>query len=115
MARNVCEVLLDVFANACESMRSFGNGDFLYDEADVLFAHGHRRVYEDGREYTEPKPPRLHARKRWTRVAQDEIHRRSLNVKLRDQQTVPLDEQGWEPMSKGASIAVKNDQIVKAG
>ena len=86
----------------------------------MLFAHGHRRIYEEGGEHTEPKPPGLHVNKYWTCPMQNEISCPGLDIELRDQQTVllasvPLDEQGWEPLDEGAIVAVNDGQILKVG
>ena len=108
----------DVFAGFCEDMKAFGNCNLLYYDGDVLFAHGHRRVYEEGGEHTEPKPPGLQIKKCWTCVAQNEIRCSGLDVELRDQQTVlfasvPLDDQGWEPLDEGAIVAVRDGKILR--
>ncbi|MEO0577433.1 MAG: class II glutamine amidotransferase [Pseudomonadota bacterium] len=116
--RPTVDARFDAFAAFCDEMMAFGNGNFLYYDGDVLFAHGHRRVYEEGGEHTEPKPPGLQIKKCWSCAAQNEIHSPGLDMELRDQQTVlfasvPLDEDGWEPLDEGAVVAVKAGKILR--
>lgn len=108
----------EVFAGLCEDMKGFGNCNFLYHDGDVLFAHGHKRVYEEGGEHTEPTAPGLQIKKCWTCAAQKEIRCPGLDVELSDHQTVllasvPLDEEGWEPLAEGAVIAIRDGEVLR--
>ena len=109
----------DVFAEFCAEMKKLGSGNFLYHDGDVLFAHGHKRIYEENGKHTEAKPPGLHIKKCWTCAAQQELHCRGLDVELKNQQTVllasvPLDADGWEPLEEGAVLAIRDGTVLRA-
>jgi glutamine amidotransferase len=107
-----------VFEGLCDEMKNYGSSNFLYYDGDVLFAHGHRRIYEEGGEHTKPKPPGLQIKKCWTCADKKEVHCPGLDIQLRDQQTVlfasvPLDDEGWQPLDEGTVVAVRDGQILK--
>ena len=108
---------IDVFQSVCEELRALGSCNFLYYDGDILFAHGHKRVYEENGIHTDPKPPGLNIKRCWACAAQNEVQCPGLDVKLHDQRTVllasvPLDEEGWEPLGEGAVLAIKDGAVV---
>ncbi len=108
---------IEVFQSVCEELRLLGSCNFLYYDGDILFAHGHKRVHEENGIYTDPKPPGLNVKRCWTCAAQTEVRCPGLDVELHDQQTVllasvPLDEEGWEPLDEGAVLAIKDGVIL---
>lgn len=53
------EVRFDVFRTLCNDMQRLGPSNFLYYDGEVLFAHAHKRIYEEAGELTEPRAPGL--------------------------------------------------------
>lgn len=48
------ETRFDVFAAMCEEMTILGPSNFLYYDGEVLFAHAHKRIYEEEGELAGP-------------------------------------------------------------
>ena len=108
----------EVFSEVCGELRQLGACNFLYYDGDVLFAHGHRRVYEEDGKLTDPKPPGLQIKQCMDCAGQREINCHGLDLELGDQQTVlvasvPLDEEGWRPLDEGAVVAIKNGEVLR--
>lgn len=108
----------DVFLNVCEEMSELGSSNFLYYDGEVLFAHAHKRIYEEGGIHVGPKPPGLHLKRCWTCTYQEEVTCRGLKVGLPDSQvvllaSVPLDDQGWEALDEGTVLAVKDGEVLE--
>ena len=108
----------EAFGAVCEEMKTLGTCNFLYHDGDVLFAHGHRRVHEENGRLTDAKPPGLNIKRCWTCAEQKEVHCPGLDMELRDKQTVllasvPLDDEGWEPLAEGAVLAVKDGVVLR--
>ncbi len=111
------EVRLEVFAGFCEEMKKLGSCNFLYYDGDALFAHAHKRIYEEGGELVGPKPPGLHMKKCWTCAFQREVTCTGLKIDLPDHQTVllasvPLDKHGWEGLEEGTVLALKDGKVL---
>ncbi len=111
------ESRIEVFREVCSEMKQLGPCNFLYHDGDVLFAHAHKRVYDEGGKHTEAKPPGLHIKKCWNCATQKEVSCPGLNVGLQDQQTVliasvPLDENGWEALDEGTVLAVRGGEVL---
>ncbi|MDH3689831.1 MAG: class II glutamine amidotransferase [Gammaproteobacteria bacterium] len=53
---------LAAFADFAAEMAGFGSVNFLYSDGDILFVHGHRRIYESNGQFTDPQPPGLSMR-----------------------------------------------------
>jgi predicted glutamine amidotransferase len=99
----------DVFCTFATEMREFGAANFLYSDGDALFIHGHRRVFEEDGKLTESKPPGLSIKDcarcqlapRWSCKGLDiEAADKSLIMVA----SVPLDDDGWEPLPEGTAI-----------
>ncbi|MFQ6004176.1 MAG: class II glutamine amidotransferase [Woeseia sp.] len=108
----------DVFSGVCEEMKMLGPSNFLYFDGEVLFAHAHRRMYEEAGELLGPKPPGLHIKRCWNCTYCQEITCPGLRVDLPDDQnvllaSVPLDNQGWEALPEGTVIALKEGEVLK--
>jgi glutamine amidotransferase len=111
------ETRLDVFSGLCEEMKALGASNFLYYDGEVLFAHAHKRIYEEAGELVGPKPPGLHIKRCWTCTSQKEVTCPGLKVELPDHQTVllasvPLDDQGWEGLKEGTILALKDGEVL---
>lgn len=112
------DVRFEIFHKICDEMSVLGPTNFLYFDGDVLFAHAHKRVYEEGDHLTEPRAPGMQMKRCWTGQAQKKVTAPGLKVQLRDQQVVllasiPLDDDGWEPLPEGTILALRNGSIVK--
>lgn len=112
------EARFDVFRDVCDKMKGLGSSNFLYYDGDILFAHAHTRIYEEGGELVGPKPPGLHIKRCWTCTFQKEVSCPGLKVDLRDHQSVllasvPLDDQGWEALDEGTVLALRDGDILK--
>jgi predicted glutamine amidotransferase len=112
------ETRFDVFSGICEEMKMLGPSNFLYFDGEVLFAHAHKRIYEEAGELLGPRPPGLHIKRCWNCTHCQEITCPGLNVELPDHQnvllaSVPLDDQGWEALPEGTIIALKDGGVLK--
>jgi len=108
----------DLFSGICEEMKGLGASNFLYYDGDILFAHAHKRMYDQAGELAGPKPPGLQIKKCWTCAYQKAVTCPGLNVGLPDHQTVllasvPLDDRGWEELAEGTVLALKDGEILK--
>jgi glutamine amidotransferase len=112
------ETRFDVFAAVCEEMKILGPSNFLYYDGEVLFAHAHKRIYEEEGELAGPRPPGLHIKRCWTCTLGEEVTCPGLKVELPDHQvvllaSVPLDDQGWEALPEGAVLALRDGEVLK--
>lgn len=108
----------DVFSEICEEMKLLGPSNFLYYDGEILFAHAHKRIYEEAGELVGPKAPGLQMKKCWTCAGQKEVSCPGLVVDKPDRQTillasVPLDDQGWEELDEGSILAIKQGELLK--
>ena len=104
---------MEIFAGFAAEMLKLGSANFLYSDSNALFVHGHRRIYEENGEFSEPRAPGLSMRDCLACQTGPEYVRDGLKVGLTDQHSilfasVPLDEQGWTPLPEGTAIAVEN-------
>ena len=102
---------LAVFAEFAGDMRKRGSANFLYSDGEVLFAHAHKRIYEENGSFSEPRAPGLSIRNCAACQQGPEYACEGLKVHLGDQRTillasVPLDAQGWEPLPEGTALAI---------
>jgi len=112
------ETRFDVFAAVCEEMKMLGPSNFLYYDGEVLFAHAHKRIYEEEGKLSGPRSPGLHIKRCWICTLSEEVTCPGLRVELPDRQTVmlasvPLDDQGWEVLEEGTVVALKNGEVLK--
>ena len=112
------ETRFDVFFEFCEQMKMLGPSNFLYYDGEVLFAHAHKRIYEEAGELVGPKPPGLHIKRCQTNTLQDTLTYPGLKVEFLDHRTVllasvPLDDQGWEALPEGTVLALKGGEVLK--
>lgn len=108
---------LNVFSSFCSEMRKRGSSNFLYGDGDALFVHAHKRIYEENGKFGEARAPGLSIRS--CRVCQQgpDYSCKGLNLNLGHQNTilvasVPLDEQGWEPLPEAVAIAIQEGEEV---
>lgn len=106
-----------VFAGFAAEMRELGSANFLFFDGEHLFVHADRRRFETGEGLTEPREPGLNIRSfdeqdsgRTWRARGASIERISGPLHLFA--SVPLDPQGWEPLPRGTTMALKDGKIV---
>jgi len=109
----------ETFAQTASELTTHGTCNLLYSDGDALFAHAHKRIHErpDGK-FSEPEPPGLSIRDGkicdlGTRWSCD-----GLEVGGDCQETiliasVPLDEDGWEPLPETTAIIVREGQVLQ--
>lgn len=112
------EARLEAFAGFASEMITFGSSNFLYSDGDALFVHAHRRIYEENGVFSEPRAPGLSMRDCFACRQGPEWACKGLKIGLQDQRTilfasVPLDDQGWEPLPEGTAIAVRAGREIK--
>ncbi len=108
---------LSVFAEFAGEMKERGSANFLYSDGDTLFAHAHRRIYEENGGFSDPRAPGLSIRNCMACHQGPEYTCDGLNVHLADPSTtllasVPLDEHGWDPLPEGVALAIQSGKEV---
>jgi len=108
---------LEVLAGFAAALRPMGPANFIYSDADVLFVHGDRRHQADG----QIRPPGVWRLARSCPVATDaalDVPGVSLRATTEASQqvvlaaSVPLTDEGWEPIERGAVLALRGGEIV---
>ena len=85
----------------------------VYSDGEVLFAHAHKRIYEENGGFSEPRAPGLSVRNCSVCQQGPEYACEGLKLHLGDQRTtllasVPLDSHGWEPLPEGTALAISS-------
>lgn len=100
---------LQTVADFAADLRRLGAANFLYSDGETLFVHAHRRRWEQGGGYSEPRPPGLCA----LRLDGAELKTRGLHVSGADGRiavtavaSVPLTDEPWEPLPEGVVLAL---------
>ncbi len=106
-----------IIAEFAAEMSGFGAFNFLYYDDTFLYAHAHRRVYEENGEFTAPRPPGLQIKNCRACASGPEIQCDGLNIQLADNHTillasVPLDDTGWEPLPEGTLLVLKDGEEI---
>jgi glutamine amidotransferase len=106
---------LSVLVQFAAELRALGPANFLYDDGDALFAHGHRRLQLTSRR---ADPPGLWMRQRHCQPA-DIAPDRPVGVSITQGEqvvlwiaSVPLTDDDWLPMSEGELIAVRAGELI---
>ena len=110
------ETRSEVLVEFARDLREHGIANFLYSDGELLFAHGHERRQSDGT----VGPPGLHflcrscAREPSAGIVAD-----GLAVTSEDGEqevvliaSVPLTEEGWEPLAPGEVLVVAGGRIL---
>ena len=100
---------LEAVAEVAEELRTFGPANFLYSDGDSLFAHAHKRHWDEGGgRFSEARPPGLSVAQR------SDLLVKGLRVKVPDSDTtivyiasVPLTKEGWSPLPEGTVLALR--------
>lgn len=104
----------EIVAQFAKELRALGPANFIYCDADALFAHADRRIQLDGA----IRPPGLH----WwcpdcspsprLELAGVEIEPKSASPRMALVASVPLSDQPWLPMASGELIVLREGQRV---
>lgn len=86
---------LSVLATFAADLRALGPANFIYSDADALFAHGHRRIQPASGHVEPPGLWRL----------QRECHEGGQSVLLLA--SVPLSNEAWQPLTEGELFAAR--------
>ncbi|MEM7172693.1 MAG: class II glutamine amidotransferase [Pseudomonadota bacterium] len=104
---------LELIAETAAELRQLGSANFLYSDGDCLFAHAHRRSFDEGDHFSPPRPPGLCLGNRLD-IAKD-FEARGLKLALHEPETpalmlasVPLSKHGWTPLPEGSITALRN-------
>lgn len=105
---------LGIFADTAAELARLGAANFLYSDGEVLFAHGHRRCWDEGGgRFSEPRPPGLSLSSRRDLLV------KGLHVEAPHSDTdavyiasVPLTEEGWTPLPEGTVLALRRGREV---
>lgn len=95
-------------------LRRLGPANFVYSDADAIFAHAHRRTHDGG----EIRPPGLHLLCRQCAAAVDGVEIAgvsSADGPLQDVAlvaSVPLSAEPWEPLPEGSVVVLRGGRVV---
>ena len=105
---------LDVVAQFAGELRDVGRANFLYADGDVLFAHSHIRIKDDG-----STGIGLHMLSRTCGNEGIEVSGGGVNVStgIDDQSvtllaSVPLTDESWSPVDEGIVLALRGGAVV---
>jgi glutamine amidotransferase len=116
-ARPTVEARLALVAAFAGELRRLGQANFLYGDGDLLFAHGHKRRYEENGHFSEPRAPGLAMLQRRSAGHPDGLSCDGLTVSVPAQEmtlfaSVPLSDEGWTALPEGAVIALRDGREV---
>lgn len=99
-----------VVADTAQKLRRLGPINFLYSDGLTLFAHGHRRAWDEGGgRFSAPRPPGLSiALRRELSVKGLEVQRPTEEVDIVCVASVPLDDEDWSPLPEGTLVALED-------
>jgi glutamine amidotransferase len=107
-----------IFTDFSSTMRDLGTANFLFYDGDVLYVHADRRIFETPEGLTEPREPGLVMRHfaRETPVDREwqarGAHIASLHPETILFASVPLNEEGWMPVPRGATLALRSGRVI---
>ncbi len=104
---------LEVIGRTAQDLRALGSANFLYSDGDVLFAHGHRRRFEQNGVFGPARPPGLCLGDTREVVQGLDIRWPVAETKGVMVASVPLTDTGWEPLPEGTILAMRDGQIVE--
>jgi glutamine amidotransferase len=103
-----------VIAEFAGELRDLGPANFLYADGDALFAHAHRRKWEDDGLV---RPPGLHALCRTCAVDPSaRVTGGGVSVEAGPQSvqlfaSVPLTDEAWQPLPEGTVVAARAGEL----
>lgn len=106
---------LRVVVDFAAEIRRLGPANFIYTDGDAIFLHGHKRKTPgDG----VMRPPGLHLLCRSCEVTPGPIEIPGLAIASKTQRvvlaaSVPLTDEGWEPLAKGDVVVVRKGEVIR--
>lgn len=104
-----------VVARFCSGIRALGPANLLYTDGEVLFAHGHRRIQQDGT----IAPPGLWHLARECSIDADALAQAGIVLDAGSQPqrivlfaSVPLTNEPWRPLDEGEVLVVRDGQVL---
>ena len=99
---------LDVITQFAAALRPLGPANFLYADAEILFAHGHRRIHPDTGLI---EPPGLFMLSQQCSPAEPALVTPGVAVRAEQQSvtllaSVPLSTADWQPLAEGEVVVV---------
>ena len=109
---------ISIVSDFAAELRRLGPANFLYTDGDALFAHAHRRVFDDGGVLSEPRPPGLNMLHLPHRPGGRRLDTAGLSVEMQEHGTtlvasVPLTDDDWVPLSEGTLVVIRDGQVVE--
>lgn len=106
-----------VFSAFSHRMAALGSANFLFFDGATLFVHAHKRIYETETGLTPAMPPGLHIRHFSHEPERDAWHSRGARITDLHNETVllasvPLNEEGWQPLPEGEVLALRDGRVV---
>jgi len=105
---------LAIVGETAKEFRRLGPANFLYSDGDVLFAHAHRRHWDEGDgKFSEARPPGLSLKTscgltvKGLKVVAPHEKANVLYVA-----SVPLTAEGWTPLPEGTLLALRDGAVV---
>jgi glutamine amidotransferase len=101
-----------IIATFARQIREFGLANFIYCDGDTMFVHADRRRHADG----EFREPGLCLSQQTCSGGSEKISGGGVNIGSPRQPivmaaSVPLTDDGWEPMHAGSLVAMKDGEI----
>ncbi len=104
----------DIICHFAERLRQYGPANFLYADSELLFAHAHQRIQDDG----EIKPPGLYLLNRQCDgKSEEKFKKHGLNLHNTTQEvniiaSVPLTDEKWQPINEGEVLIFSEGQRI---
>lgn len=94
-------------------LRMLGDANFIYFDGETLFAHAHKRHYDDGTKVVGPaRPPGLHVANHASLSVPGLDLASDSDVDATILASVPLTEVGWSPLAEGTVMAIRDGREV---
>lgn len=109
---------LAIVAETAATLRALGPANFLYSDGDVLFAHAHKRHWDEGGgRFSEARPPGLSiATRRALSVTGLNVEATADDASVLYVASVPLTAEGWTPVPEGTVLALREGtEIARIG
>ena len=108
------EQRFEVFGEFCAEMRAEGTANFLFADGERLFIHSHKRRYQEGDGFSEPRAPGLHMRSLAAEEGDWATNGANLTPPTEDRlllASVPLDEGDWVGLDEGTVLLVEHGKV----
>jgi len=106
------EARLAVVSGLAQQLRQLGPANFLYADGELLFAHGHRRLQEDG----STTAPGLHVLHRECAIDPDALAAAGVEIGHPQSVTlvasVPLTLDAWRPLAEGEIVILRGGELI---